>query len=789
MKVTFSLVKDGLKVPRSYKAFKTEQEDGFVICTMVILKSSDKKNIKVGYKKTFKGTLPSCAPYFQYTCNLKQCKDSTHCDTFEVDRYGGDLKCERAEFDVSVIRYMLNVELASLSSEDFEKGQLSTLKKALQVYLNEYSSSVCTLSHFKEQSFFTDTPILLNCCDYFRVEKEMPLIQLFGQKGAQGIRTLPNDKLDTMLHFAFTKPWLLCFERWSTLMFNVKPLKLSQFVKNRVETTPTIMNALRTVDAMYAARKTGGHTLFSRSIIHGSTEEEREAVMQYLLYQVVYRMPDAPHLFAFLSNYAHAQKIVDRLKTTIDCQVTDSHLLRQGSMVPCKSVNIVDMSREQRQFISHVLNSENRIVLLQGGPGTGKSEVGLTWFMSAFRAPLPMTITGMMVDAGHRRMGGRVETMYTIHYILQVSKKIEHARKWLQNFNIVVFDEASNIDTALFASILDALPPMCKIVLIGDLGQIFPISPGCPFHDLVSNFPQHCIKLTENKRVNANSRALADASYEIATKNTITIPDDNTMHDSPLSIVDISDDNMNDILDLYVRDISDVMDMHIIVLRNQDRRRINKYVEQYLFSKGYLKSSAKQKKISHKLTLIKGQKITFTRNTTPKVGDSVRNGELGQVFSFTYDRKHGGTMISLTNGKTIFLHNDKGIPAKIIELGYASTANKAQGSEWRNIVFYMYTGCSQQQFWCKSHPYVAISRAKQKCVVMGNMNELKRLCLRDPPRRCTVLNHLLKSVVHPAVDTSSQILEDNIHRLQLMPKTIPAIPRLQDFKPKKTKKK
>jgi exodeoxyribonuclease V alpha subunit len=373
--------------------------------------------------------------------------------------------------------------------------------------------------------------------------------------------------------------------------------------------------------------------------------------------------------------------------------------------------------------------------------------------------------------------------MHTIHYTFHAAQNIEHARSWLAEFDIVVVDEASNVDSALLYKLLSVLPNVCKLVLIGDLGQIYPINAGCPFHDLVHAYPQHSTSLTINKRVNPSAKLLADASACIREGKADTIE----YNQDVLSFTPRSDTDIEDIMQSICNDKSDIMKIHVVVLRNIDRHSINRRVETWLLKRGMLSSSVKHK-LHSKCTLLKGQKITFTKNITNKKGfDNVKNGELGQVASFG-KAKQGGMVITLTNGKNILVNSEYGVPPQCVQLGYASTSNKSQGSEWPKVLFYMYEGCSLQSIWTREYPYVAISRAKEQCIIIGTEKELLHMCERKAQKRHTFLAYLLQTLDLPLVPSAAA---DVVYILDkaIMPKGMAAVPLLADFAPKKAKKK
>lgn len=765
--MSFSLFR--LIFPKNLETFRSSS-NGYLSAQIRVLDASDKKF--VGSLMTFKGCLPSYSPHFIYTGKLK--RQSINSDVWEPAQFNQAFQC-----------VLKNPGFLTRQDLLFIVDELSIEHKKVANEVRKFAAALetdtVTLASFTTQAFFGN--IIENTCDYFRLERDAPIRELFSVTFKRGrrsydldqdhrIRMLPKERVERLAAMIKETPWLLLFSKFSKL-FKLNPISFETYQKQtNIRTPPTIYTALSYYAFVLKLRK-DGHTLFYHDKVLEIWPKRPfiEEGLSFLEFKAIVFVDKERRAFALLEDVKNAQLIVDRLKTIEESEKIVA--TRDSDEVPCIGVHPAELTGEQRAFQHHVRT--NRFTFLQGGPGTGKSEVGLVWLLQEYAAPLIVTYTGMMVDAGQQRMGNRSEVMYTIHYIIHTARHVKHGPKWLENFDILVIDEASNVDTKLFAQLLEVVPSVCKIVLIGDLGQIYPISPGCPFADLVATFPQHSFMLTENKRVQPGARALADASQLIRSGNSTQIQ----YLEGILTLLPRSEDIVEQVLENLCKTPDDIMKIHFVVLRNLDRHSINKKVEQWLLDRCFIDAS-KKVVITSKCTLYVGQKITFTKNIKIDKGCSVRNGELGQVQSFKHDAK-GGIIVSLCSGKTVLIHAERGVPHNCISLGYASTSNKSQGSEWKMVVFYMHEGVLQQDWWTREYPYVGISRAKQQCIIVGTAEELQRICEKKARKRHTVLEYLLKTVELPAVffeDTSV------VRELKLLPMSAAVVPYLSDYAPK-----
>jgi exodeoxyribonuclease V alpha subunit len=411
---------------------------------------------------------------------------------------------------------------------------------------------------------------------------------------------------------------------------------------------------------------------------------------------------------------------------------------------------------------------------LEGAPGTGKTEV-LVKILEEFQAPLIVTYVGMMVDALQKRFGGRVETANTIHFITYVQNlNDEEVDNWLSNFDLIVIDEGSNVDSKLFCRLLKAIPNATRLLICGDLGQIYPIKPGCPFSDLSKRYPDHTFCLVENKRVDKDSLLLAESCTLIRQDKTQQICFDTEALQFLERKEDQEKEEIQNILfkQFKITRETDIMDFQIVVLTNNDRFRMNQLTEKLLLEEHILRKTSTTK-VGY-IEIFKGKKIQFTKNTKPKEGDPVKNGELGQILSF---KKHkDGVLVYLINNKTIFFHTNDGVDPTTVIDGYASTCNKAQGSEWKFILFNIYS--NPYHMFTKEYPYVAISRAKKKCVIIADKKDVfYELCKYKAKERKTILQFYLKdpSFDLPLLPYSHIPLKDP-KTLSLLPPDKKAVP-------------
>jgi exodeoxyribonuclease V alpha subunit len=141
----------------------------------------------------------------------------------------------------------------------------------------------------------------------------------------------------------------------------------------------------------------------------------------------------------------------------------------------------------QRQAVEAVL--AHRLVLLQGGPGTGKTST-VARMLAAVLERDPATRIHLAAPTGKaaarlRAATGGQHPSGTLHRLLE-SRGDHFARNSLHPLplDLLVVDEVSMVDLALMAALLEALPTSARLVLVGDPAQLPPIAPGAVLLDL-----------------------------------------------------------------------------------------------------------------------------------------------------------------------------------------------------------------------------------------------------------------------------------------------------------------
>ncbi len=170
----------------------------------------------------------------------------------------------------------------------------------------------------------------------------------------------------------------------------------------------------------------------------------------------------------------------------------------------------------QRKAISNAL--ENGVMLLTGGPGTGKTTV-VRALLHIFRSmDFEVALTAPTGRAAKRLSESTSHEAKTVHRLLEYGGDETGGRAgFRRNENdlldeqVIILDEASMVDTMLMYALLRAIKPGARLILIGDADQLPSVGAGNVLHDLLTSAKFSTVRLTEIFRQAMESRIVTNA--------------------------------------------------------------------------------------------------------------------------------------------------------------------------------------------------------------------------------------------------------------------------------------
>ncbi|MBE6955913.1 MAG: ATP-dependent RecD-like DNA helicase [Ruminococcaceae bacterium] len=390
------------------------------------------------------------------------------------------------------------------------------------------------------------------------------------------------------------------------------------------------------------------------------------------------------------------------------------------------------------------LAARSRVMLLTGGPGTGKTTT-LRGVLALFDHLGLNTALAAPTGRAAKRLGELCGAeAATIHRLLETgfdpySGKLVFSKDGDDplDADAVIVDEASMVDVTLMAALLDALQPDCRLILVGDPDQLPSVGPGCVLSDLLRSKQVPAVRLTEIFRQAAQS-AIVRSAHQI---NCGQMPDLRA-NDNDFFFLrrTESEGAVDTIVDLCRRRLPERMGIPVdqIQVLSPTRRRgtgtasLNRALQQALNPPG----ESKGERAFGEYTFRKGDRVMQVKNNydllwreplTGQAGAGVFNGDIGVIK----DVAPRGELLTVNfEGREVEYTPDL---LGELEPAYAVTVHKAQGSEYRAVILAAVDGAPM--LLTRGVLYTAVTRAKELFIIVGDENVVARMVANDRQTR------------------------------------------------------
>lgn len=384
----------------------------------------------------------------------------------------------------------------------------------------------------------------------------------------------------------------------------------------------------------------------------------------------------------------------------------------------------VELSSEQEAAVDMCCDKSNVIACVTGGAGVGKTLVLGTIYKELRRQKLSVALC-----APTGRAAKRIEELTgikakTIHRLLEFPMPDDSEDAELDpNFpkrckdypfdqKVVIVDEASMVSPQLYRFIMDALPKGGMVRFIGDNNQLPPVEEGKPpFITLLKEQPS--VELTYNYR--SGNVIIENAQRILRGMLPLRKPEFEILYtDNPIQML----------IEFVTKEFT--QETHQVIMPTRKGKagtmRVNPSIQMRFNSRGEMLRLDRFDKNETPLAVRARDKFIWVKNDYKL---DLFNGELGYIDWVDSD---AGELGVVTGGRSIVVppriktynayagHIVNYDPRKQLELGYAVTTHKAQGSEFDTIVYCMH----RAQAWLlnKRNFYTAVTRAKKQVILI-----------------------------------------------------------------------
>lgn len=396
----------------------------------------------------------------------------------------------------------------------------------------------------------------------------------------------------------------------------------------------------------------------------------------------------------------------------------------------------IELDDRQRDAVIQAISSG--LLVITGGPGTGKTTTINTIIRYFEGEGMEIRLAAPTGRAAKRMTEATGCEAQTIHRMLELSGAPEDDRNasFLRNeenpidADVIIIDEMSMVDIFLMNSLLKAVTPGTRLILVGDVNQLPSVGPGNVLRDIIASERFNVVKLTKIFRQATESDIIVNAHKINAGEKFPIGP-------SSRDFIFIRREEAGNVIGAMITLVSQKLPKYVdakpfdIQVLTPTRKgmlgveRLNTVLQEYLNPK----DSSKQEKEIGTTIFREGDKVMQIKNNyqiewetrgkhgiPTDRGMGVFNGDMGVVDNINF----------YSEKLTVKFEDDRYVeyPFKQLdelELAYAVTVHKSQGSEYPAVVIPLLSG--PRMLMNRNILYTAVTRAK-KCVCIVGTEEV-----------------------------------------------------------------
>ena len=399
---------------------------------------------------------------------------------------------------------------------------------------------------------------------------------------------------------------------------------------------------------------------------------------------------------------------------------------KEVSVASIEAVNGVRYAEKQREAICAA--AQERVMILTGGPGTGKTTT-LAGILTLFDQRHLQTLLAAPTGRAAKRLSeltGREAS--TIHRLLETQISPETGEMVFMRdedeplkCDALIVDEVSMVDVLLMHSLLLALPQEAKLILVGDPDQLPSVGAGRLFSDLITSGAVKTICLTEIFRQAQQSLIVMNAhAVNRGELPVLTVKDRDFFFMKRRTAESV----VQTIADLCARRLPENMgirpeDIQVISpTRKGETGTIN--LNRVLQAALNPPQPSKKEKYCGEICFREGDRVMQIRNNYDILwkrpdggsGTGIFNGDIGIICRI--DPYEDQVHIRFDDRDAVY---DSDMLTEL-ELAYAITAHKSQGSEYKAVIFAVFGGAPL--LLTRGVLYTAITRARELLILVGN---------------------------------------------------------------------
>lgn len=404
----------------------------------------------------------------------------------------------------------------------------------------------------------------------------------------------------------------------------------------------------------------------------------------------------------------------------------------------CETIDQLHITLDDTQENACKSAISNGVSVISGGPGTGKTTI-----VKALIGVFDKTDRTYKLAAPTGRAAKKMEQASdrkasTIHRLLEIDFVDEtgammFSRNRLNPLeaDVVIIDEMSMVDIELMHSLLLAINPGTRLILIGDVDQLPAVGPGNVLHDIISSGIIPCTILEKiYRQETGNMIPLVAKDINEGNVPDIITPDRSFEFRACRNPKDM----VREVIEIISRESSENDDIQVIIPGKKGyagTMNMNKLLQAQFNPPSGLK---KEKEYGSRV-FREGDKVMQTRNNYEleykygyEEGKGIFNGDIGFIMSIDSE---GGIMEIIFDGGRRVSYDIR--DADQLDTAYAITVHKSQGSEYNTVILILMGVSPMLQ--TRNLLYTAVSRAVDKLYIVGQNDILLSMVANENKKK------------------------------------------------------
>ena len=446
---------------------------------------------------------------------------------------------------------------------------------------------------------------------------------------------------------------------------------------------------------------------------------------------IMRQVDDVTQMFASSFFYMEANTAAMLKQLDISYDVSDMEI--ENRLKQIEKQTHMELDEHQVEAVKEAVR--NGLLIITGGPGTGKTTTINTIIKYFETEGLDIFLAAPTGRAAKRMSETTGFEARTIHRMLELNGGIEGTAGFERNeqnpleTDVIIIDEMSMVDISLMYNLLKAVTAGTRLILVGDVNQLPSVGPGSVLRDIIESRQFHTVMLTKIFRQASTSDIIVNA-HKINKGETVSL--DNQSRDffflkryDADKIINVTLQLIKQKLPKYV----DASEYDIQVLTPMRKgllgvERLNGILQYYL-------NPAQKGKREHEhggVIFREGDKVMQIKNNYQleweirtkyglcvDKGSGIFNGDTGIIEEINEFAEY--MTISFDEGKKVdysFKNLDE------LELAYAITIHKSQGSEYPAVILPLLSG--PRMLMNRNLLYTGVTRAKKCVTIVGDEN-------------------------------------------------------------------